>query len=358
MAFHFDAQADSSDDGDAIDLSAWKAGAQRRSPVAGQGRAPVAPMMGSSARQEAESSATPDLSDFNRKGEAPAALSPPRIAFQPINDLNQESSAGDQDLEIQSISSAEPSSAPVEQDQDDQEQEQVGSGGRKLVVQISRTEGDDRDDYDDYTAGSQTVRRVLWEVRPISGQVAYQVLFEDFHHEAVCFFSLSSFPTHPKPGHTDMVVIHLARIEISLCGLSHDVNKIVVSWTVQLSVLNFTCNGQEKYFTCKLVPAHERNFVIKPLSHHKLTQRSLRLHNEQHPLHHHHIIDANDNCLTVPIDHLCGLARSGERPGGSRIPQQQPALRRGRRRGRATSTASPTRSIGKNDQHTPEPPGN
>lgn len=188
MAFYFDAQAESSDDGDALDLSAWKAGAQRRSPANGTGRAPVAPMMmGSSTTQEQvdrDSRATSELSAFThgRKDEAPAARSPPRTAFKPINNRAQdESSAGNQNLEIRPVWSAE-SSFGAEKD----EQEQESNGGRKLVVRISRTEGEDRDEYEDYTAGAQTVRRVLWEVRPIKRQLAYQVQFEDFHDEAVC----------------------------------------------------------------------------------------------------------------------------------------------------------------------------
>lgn len=186
MAFHFDARADSSDEDGAIDLSAWKAGAKRALPVGGP--APVAPMMGSSSRQDMESSASPGLSDFqNGRGnkKAPIARSPPRPAFQPINDVDQESSHEASELDIQSISSANPVFAP-----DDQEARFTQSPRkRKLVVHISRSEGFDRDDYEDYTSGSQRVLRVLWEVRPIIRQEAYQVVFDDFHEEAVSLFT-------------------------------------------------------------------------------------------------------------------------------------------------------------------------
>jgi hypothetical protein len=197
MAFHFDAQADSSDDGGAMDLSAWKAGAKRVSPAGG--RAPVAPMMRSSVHQEAdasvgvdvdlESSASPALLDFQdgrKRKRGSATRSPPPPAFRPINNLDRQSSAGRPELDIQSISSAGQSSG---EDEGDQQQNQP-QGVRKLVVRISRTEGDNRDEYEDFTNGSRRVRRVLWEVRPINRQVAYQVLFGDFHEEAVRFFLL------------------------------------------------------------------------------------------------------------------------------------------------------------------------
>lgn len=201
MAFHFDAQADSSDDEAAMDLSAWKSGAKRVAPVGG-GRAPVAPMMGGSAQQEEmERSITPSLSNFQNGGKgkraasASASRSPAPLAFQPINDLDQESSDGEQELEIQSISSGEPAEEAEEQDQDEDD-EQYPAGPRKLVVRISRTEGDDRDEYEDYTTGSDRVRQLLWEVRPINRQVAYQVLFEDFHDEAVCISLPCPFMIH------------------------------------------------------------------------------------------------------------------------------------------------------------------
>lgn len=194
MASHFDAQADSSDDEAAVDLSAWKTGAKRIAPTGnGAGRATVAPMMGSGIQQEVGASASPSLSDFQngRKRKATTPRSPAPPAFQPINDFDQESSAGEQDLEIQSISSGVPVS-----DQDDQEERQNGNaareGPRKLVVRISRKrEGDDRDDYEDYTTGFERVRRVLWEVRPIDRQMAYRVQFDDFHEEEVCSFLFS-----------------------------------------------------------------------------------------------------------------------------------------------------------------------
>jgi hypothetical protein len=146
-------------------------------------------MMGSSARQEEDSSATPGLSDFQngrKNNRASSTRSPPPPAFQPINDLDPESSvsAGEQELDIQSISSADASS--VEEVQPRRQNKSLGK--KKLFVQISRTEADDLHEYEDCTTGSERVRRVLWEIPPIKRQIAYQVQFDDFHDEAVRIF--------------------------------------------------------------------------------------------------------------------------------------------------------------------------
>ncbi|KJY00598.1 hypothetical protein TI39_contig322g00010 [Zymoseptoria brevis] len=174
MAFHFDARLDSSSDDDnaAPNLAVWKAGGARETNQSG--RAPVAPMGTTALRR------SPERADGRkRKG---GTRSPPSVVSG--DELGRESD--DQQLETQSMASSE---AIDDSDRRRDGQNKSSTDSRKLVVEISRSEAADRDDFEDFRDGAQSVRRVLRELDE-GDQVMYQVLFDDFHVELIGFNEL------------------------------------------------------------------------------------------------------------------------------------------------------------------------
>lgn len=169
MAFHFDARLDSSSDDDnaAPNLAVWKAGGARETNQGG--RAPVAPMGTTALRR------SPGRADGRKRKRE--TRSPPSVVSG--DELGQESD--DQQLETQSMASSE---AIEDSDRRRDGQNKSSTDSRKLVVEISRSEAADKDDFEDFREGAQSVRRVLRELDE-EDQVMYQVLFDDFHVELV-----------------------------------------------------------------------------------------------------------------------------------------------------------------------------
>jgi hypothetical protein len=195
MAFNFDAKADSSDDeSPGIDLAAWKTGAAPAARAA-TNNAPIAPMVAYS--QDGRASSSPSLSGFGLGRDHPRTASPPpatpkpSIGFRPINRSPPRAST-------QSTRSSEKESSPEEQIEVEQPMRRgkgknvssvVSGHKRKLVVRISRREAD-TSNVEDYTGGSDRVKRVLEEKQDDDGTVFYRVQFADYHDEEVCSIPL------------------------------------------------------------------------------------------------------------------------------------------------------------------------
>jgi hypothetical protein len=171
MAFHFDARGDSSsdDDNDAPDLTAWKAGVSRG--ILGGGRAPTAPM----------------LPQSNEEGRLDKRISPTRSpsrqSLEPADEL-EGGSSGVEELDVQSIGSSRDAR------EHSNGYRRVSPSVRKLVVEISRSEAADKDEFLDLRDGADTVKRVLREISGEHDEILYQALFDDFHVELVRWFIL------------------------------------------------------------------------------------------------------------------------------------------------------------------------
>lgn len=186
MSFHFDARGDSSEDdaGGGLDLAAWKTGAAApRGSAKGGPVAPVARMVAANYDDEDDDSqsATPLVAfQTGRKRKSPSASrSPPRVSFQAINEQIPDNGST---FDLQSIDS-DILQLPTE-DNEEEEEDVEALAGRTLFVQIPRDEVD-RDDFEDYTALSRSVRRVLQEERLKNRKIMYRVMFEDTHSEEV-----------------------------------------------------------------------------------------------------------------------------------------------------------------------------
>ncbi|CAK3742410.1 related to helicase [Lecanosticta acicola] len=191
MAFQFDARADSSDEetGGGIDLSSWKTGAAgaagagpaRKTPQ--EAPAPIAQMVAPQRDDRSQTSETPNLAAFQNIGKGKRTSksrtrSPPRPSFQAVNKPLVEPD----DEPVYDLDTPEPASG-LAGDGDAEEEDDLQTAQRqKLFVQISRDEAD-RDDFEDLTGGSESVRRVLSAVPVKGGKVFYTVLFDDFHTE-------------------------------------------------------------------------------------------------------------------------------------------------------------------------------
>lgn len=203
MSFHFDARGDSSDDdeGGGLDILAWKAGnAPRNRPAQSVPVAPVAPMVVPDDDEEDEDNSrrpTPDLAAFqsSRKRKSSSAApsrSPPVPSFQAINERLPDPDQGST-YDLESLDSD-----ILQLPMDEEEGVPVPAGKRQLVVWISRNEVD-RDDFEDFTAASYAVERVLRERRLRNGKMMYRVMFEDTHTEEVRWIvSPSSLTTFPR----------------------------------------------------------------------------------------------------------------------------------------------------------------
>ena len=192
MAFHFDTRADSSDeDTPALDLSSWKnraGGSANNAPRSGP--APVAPMVvNDEAEDSDDSNSTPNLAAFqasDRKRKRPSATQSPVVpSFQATNsasktpdnestfDLGSDDGTPDPALQF-----------PASEDEDDEDVRRPAEQKRLMVV-VSRKDGNRRNKYRDLRAGDDNVRRVLKESQEKDGTIMYRVLFDDFHVENV-----------------------------------------------------------------------------------------------------------------------------------------------------------------------------
>jgi hypothetical protein len=183
MAYHFDARLDSSSDDDATapDLAAWKGGGNGGTYQTG--RAPVAPMV---VQDNGRSPSLSLIQNDRNDVKAPPRRSTSAASVDSGDELG-ENSVDAQDMDINSIASSEENVS----DLDVRYSRKARSwNNRKLVVEISRTEATDLDEYLDCTSGADDVRRILREL-PDDDEVMYQALFDDFHVELVCCSSPS-----------------------------------------------------------------------------------------------------------------------------------------------------------------------
>jgi hypothetical protein len=200
MSFHFQPQADSSDEEEAVDIAAWKSGVPKP--------APAQPPSSPTAAIEIMDELANEI-DNEDGGEM--------ASFQ--GDLNGDSSenADKKDGQVPFISSGftfvnkpAPVQAPISLLDSEDEQPSPGQmklptrtrrgtskpattqkkGSRVLVPVIPRIELDssEADEIIDFTAGNDVVRRVLKERKGRDGDIVYKVEFEDRHVEEVSLF--------------------------------------------------------------------------------------------------------------------------------------------------------------------------
>ena len=232
MAFHFQPQADSSDEDDQVNLAAWQNGGsstRRESPVIPP--APVASMMSGNVEEEDESDHLGDISAWQKP---PASAG--RNAADDAIDLTEEAADGQEDDEDNEEGAP---SLQIQQDLNDKasdaasgvegippsknngkrkpRQERENSGDffvspsftsinspalhtktdirgalqqRKLVPVLLRVALEDMDLDDenvlDFTGGHDVVRRVMQEFKGQEGDSLYTVEFKDLHVQEVC----------------------------------------------------------------------------------------------------------------------------------------------------------------------------
>lgn len=212
MSFHFQPQADSSDEEAAVDISAWKSGGSRPA----QASAPSPPeaalqIMDELAGQLGEEADGEEIGtfqgDLNGAGQQAAneeeseeeveevpfvssgftSISKPARATATIALPDSSEDEEPTPTQVKLPSRAKRGAAKSVTAHKD-------SRARVLVPVIPRVELDssEADEIIDFTAGNDVVRRVKKEIKKRRGVVVYQVEFEDRHVEEVsCYLSLS-----------------------------------------------------------------------------------------------------------------------------------------------------------------------
>ena len=208
MSFHFQPQADSSDEEEAVDISAWKSGAVAA--TAAQEQAPSPP--------EAAIQVMDELASALNDPEEQDEIAP----FQ--GDLDGAADVADSQEEDEDEEQEEPTfqssgftsvnkpariqaeiSLPESSDDEAVSPSQLklpnrtrqaagpSQAARMLVPVIPRLElsSSEAEDIIDFTAGDDVVRRVKKEVNGRGGDVVYLVEFEDRHVEEVSYFVIS-----------------------------------------------------------------------------------------------------------------------------------------------------------------------
>ena len=204
MSFHFQPQADSSDEEEAVDISAWKSGASK--PVQEQPTSPpkaALEMMDELANEIGDDGDGDEIGTFqgDLNGDVPEAAE----GQEPEAKEDQVSfvSSG-----FTSVNKPAPTQAPVTLPESSEDEQPTPSRlelptrtrraaskpavaekstARVLVPVIPRLDLDssEADEIIDYTAGNDVVRRVKKELKPRRGDNIYVVEFEDRHVEQV-----------------------------------------------------------------------------------------------------------------------------------------------------------------------------
>ncbi len=211
MSYHFQRQADSSDDEqEQVDISAWQ-GAASGKPKSPAKRAPVVPMMGGT-EQEADQAIADFMHATNgTNGGAVDALEDEEESVQLDNDLEVAHNAKDNDsdgigvVQVRTVSpkptrGGRPRRAnrtvgftPINKQVsstargDSEDASIFKPTQRKVIPVIPRLEVDanERVEFEDYTAGGDTVRRIIRQLKRRDGAAIYRVEFEDWHAEDV-----------------------------------------------------------------------------------------------------------------------------------------------------------------------------
>ena len=206
MSFHFQPQADSSDEEEAVDISAWKSGAPKPAPA----QPPSPPtaaieIMDELANEINNEDGGDEMAQFHGdlKGDA-------EEAEEVKDDGEEENEVPFISPGFTTVNKPAPSQAPISLPDSEDEQPSPGQiklptrtrraaskpvptqkkGPRVLVPVIPRIELDssEADEIIDFTAGRDVVRRVLKERKGRGRDIVYKVEFEDRHVEEVSLF--------------------------------------------------------------------------------------------------------------------------------------------------------------------------
>jgi hypothetical protein len=212
MSFHFQPEADSSDEEGQVDLAAWQ-GAAKPKPESPAQRAPEGPFQGQTDEDNEE-----DIANGTNAG----ALDDPEDADNPEEQADEDEDAGEEAddndsdaIEIRDSRSASSKASnkrqsnvrqsnistgftsmnePVEVSSRDSSEDELASTPtlqtqRRIVPVIPRGEVDsnERAEFEDFTTGGDVVRRVLKETNVHGREVLYKVEFEDLHVDEVRF---------------------------------------------------------------------------------------------------------------------------------------------------------------------------
>ena len=221
MSFHFQPQADSSDEEDAVNISAWKSGAPKSAqrPLLSPPTAAIEIMdeivEAINNEDEDEDDTAVFEGDLNNRaeqseddkvdGEVEEKDKPDTIAVPAFTPVNK-STRSQAPISLSESSEAElgfPENIKMQLPTRARNQTGRSTSGssrtqkkaaRVLVPVIPRLELDssEAEEIIDFTAGSDVVRRVKREINAKYGDVVYQVEFEDRHVEEVSQFPFSS----------------------------------------------------------------------------------------------------------------------------------------------------------------------
>jgi hypothetical protein len=211
MSFHFQAQGDSSDE-EQVDLTSWQSTAKS----AGQQRAPVARVQAQTDEEiidgqvmaELDAAIPPTASgalqvDSNDEGDdAQDGGEDEQSEDNDIVELKVDSASESQDtrnrrsnthwsLMQSGFTSVNQPVSGVSSDESDRTMRKNGASvskkQRKLVPAIPRSQLDpeEREEFQDFTAGGDVVRKVLKELKDGRRDIVYKVEFEDLHVEEV-----------------------------------------------------------------------------------------------------------------------------------------------------------------------------
>lgn len=214
MSYHFQPQADSSDE-EGVDLSAWKDGAKSNQ-SSSKTQAPIAPM-----QSFQEASTEEDVTKFMDVANGIAAKMGEEADDDDDDDDEGEDGNGAigsrrmsldvQDSDIEEVAAtARPHervrkqtertvssgftaiNAPSQRTSRSRDEEEVVEQGparilREVVPRLVPLPLDSEElaEFEDFTSGGDVVRKVLRDLDPAGGQLQYEVEFEDLHVEKV-----------------------------------------------------------------------------------------------------------------------------------------------------------------------------
>lgn len=206
MSFHFQPQADSSDEDNPIDLSAWKSGAPKPAPKQAESvESPPEDALQvidelADALNDEEHGDEDDIptftGDFDGTDETPAREDSEQVdqfVSTGFTSVNRPAPKRSQEPILLPDSSEDEAVSPVQLPTRSRKSESrrpvaaPQTTERVLVPVVPRYELDSSraDEIIDFTAGDDVVRRVKKEIQGKRGRVSYLVEFEDRHEEEV-----------------------------------------------------------------------------------------------------------------------------------------------------------------------------
>nr|POE56410.1 hypothetical protein CFP56_50954 [Quercus suber] len=177
MSYHFAARADSSSSEDGIDLAAWKAGSTTELT-----ELPQAPNVPDEDEEEGPVSESHQAKKRKTRSPSTAPSVAPTRTFQAVNQSSaasrHTSASGDASEPAIEELISNLQNAPRVETAETEETEAGEVGGREVWVNLPPFTLD-RSEYEDFTAGADSVAHVLKEIERADGELCYEVQFED-----------------------------------------------------------------------------------------------------------------------------------------------------------------------------------